>query len=128
MYEVQELLEFLMNPIDQLQVLIVGLLAILILTFILPRLAFFFYERSSSNATQDILREIIYNLDRLADTMSNKEKKDECIERMQQILSFRGLKVPKVIIGWIIDMEVREIRQLQKECHKESDLHKDDED
>lgn len=126
--EVKEILSFFIISKDEL--LIIGgiILAIIILSIILPRIAFFLYEHLSSGATQDILREIIYSLDKLADDLSNKEKRKEAVYKLQAVFSFKGIRMPKFILGWIIDMEVRHIRNLQKECKKESDLHHENED
>lgn len=127
MDDLQEILSFFIITKEEILIILATTVALIILSFILPRIAFFLYERTSSNVTQTMLREVIYQLDKLADELSNKEKRRRAIFNLQTIFSFKGIRIPKFILGWIVDMEVRQIRQLQKECSKESNLHNENE-
>lgn len=128
MDDLQEILSFFIITKEEILIILATVVALIILSFILPRIAFFLYERTSSNVTQTMLREVIYQLDKLADDLSNKEKRNRAVFNLQVIFSFKGIRIPKFILGWIVDMEVRQIRQLQKECKKESNLHHDEND
>ena len=128
MDDIQDFLSFFILSKEELLLVLAIVLVMILLSFALPRLAFFLYERFSSDTTQEVLKEIIYCLDKLADDLSNKEKRINAIYKLQMIFSFKGIKIPRFILGWIIDMEVRQIRKLQKECKKESNLHNENED
>lgn len=128
MDELQEMLSFFIITKEELLIILAVVFSLVVLSFILPRIAFFLYGHSSSNVTQTMLREVIYQLDKLADDLSNKEKRNRAVFNLQVIFSFKGIRIPKFILGWIVDMEVRQIRQLQKECKKESNLHHDEND
>lgn len=128
MDEIQEFLSFFVITKEELVIILLVIIGLIILSFILPRIAFFLYEHTSSDTTQTMLKEVIYQLDKLADELSNKEKRKKAVLNLQMIVSFKGLRIPRFILGWIVDMEVRQIRQLQKECSKESNLHNENED
>ena len=128
MDEVQEILSFFIITKEELLVIGAIVLVLIVLSFLLPRIAFFVYEHTSSNAVQDILKEVIYYLDKFADDLSNKQKRKDAVLKLQAVFSFKGIRMPKFILGWIVDMEVRHIRRLQKECHKATNLHDENED
>lgn len=126
MDDLQEILSFFIITKDELLIILAVVTGLIVLSFILPRIAFFLYEHTSSDVTQSMLKEVIYQLDKLADDLSNKEKRNRAVFNLQAIFSFKGIRIPKFILGWIVDMEVRQIRQLQKGCSKESNLHNDE--
>ena len=126
MDDLQEILSFFIITKDELLIILAAVTGLIVLSFILPRIAFFLYEHTSSDVTQSMLKEVIYQLDKLADDLSNKEKRNRAVFNLQAIFSFKGIRIPKFILGWIVDMEVRQIRQLQKGCSKESNLHNDE--
>lgn len=88
-----------------------------------PNVVFWLYGRESSTVTKNMLREIIYNLDEFADNMANEKKRENAITKLKDIISFRGITLPKFILGWIVDKEVAHIRYLQSTCPENTDLH-----
>ena len=125
-----ELVEFIRNSATleaELILILVGALfaALLIIQFG-PRLVFWVYERCTINAVQILIVKAIYSLDYLADEMSHAEKRAQVIAKLQELVTIRGIRFPKFIYGWIVDVLVSNIRKEQSTCSKESDLHKDD--
>ena len=103
---------------------LIGLaLVVFILVHIGPRFIFHIYETNTMSAVQLAMTKFVYSLDYLADEMSNKEKRELAIAKLQSAVTFRGLKLPRFIYGWVIDMLVANIREAQAHCIKESDLH-----
>lgn len=124
----EELLSLFMITRDEMFIIGTIVLILIVLSFILPRIAFFLYTNISSNAIQDILKEIIYYLDKFADDLSNKQKRVNAVSKLQAVFSFKGIRIPGFILGWIVDIEVRQIRRLQAECSKDTNLHNENED
>lgn len=60
------------------------------------------------------IRNIIFELDKFADRMENAEKRENAIRQINDILGWRRILVPHVLIGWVIDAEVAAIRRMQK--------------
>jgi Co/Zn/Cd efflux system component len=60
------------------------------------------------------LQKIIYELDRHADDMENHEKRAAAIQAVMDLLGWRRIIVPKVLVGWLIDTEVAAIRKIQQ--------------
>lgn len=73
-----------------------------------------------------MLQEVIYHVDAVADHLENKEKRERAIRGINDILGWRRILIPTVLIGWIIDAEVAAIRKMQRatDC---PDLHKEGE-
>ena len=90
-----------------------------IIAYALPIIVIRRYARSSNREAQSLLREVIYKLDEFADEMENKEKRSIAIDKLGNIISFKGITLPKFIRGWIVDFEVRHIRYLQSEADSE---------
>ena len=109
---------------SELKIILWLVVFVCFLAYIIPRAIFYFYEKNKNPVTHDILREIIYYLDEFADDMSNKEKKEAAIAKFSETINVKGVKIPKVVVGWIVDAEVHHIRYLQENCSKESNLHK----
>lgn len=63
---------------------------------------------------REIIREIICQLDQLADNMEKSEKRAVAIQHINTILGWRGILVPSILIGWVIDCEVAAVRKMQK--------------
>jgi hypothetical protein len=98
---------------------------ILYLSYKLPEIIFRMYEENAVPEIQTDITDLIYKLDEFADDMSNEEKREKVITKIQELLTFNnGAAIPHSICGMIVDMQVRRIRQLQKACKTETDLHK----
>ena len=113
---------------EEIKAVGIVILTLVALAYIIPRAVFFFYVRSTSENTKSTLREIIYYLDEFADTMSKPDRRKNAIYRFQYYLSTKGVMLPNWIIGFVIDMEVKHIRYLQKTCIEDTNFHKDEED
>lgn len=102
----------------------------LLVLYCVKWLIFKIYCKTTNETIQETVTKVIYELDELADHMSNKEKKKKAIESVRSLFIWRAIPIPPVIIGVIIDLEVAAIRKLQKESLEEKDpyLHPDEED
>ena len=108
---------------------VVLLIAILmLLSYLLKKLIFKLYLKNSNETVQNAVTSIIYHLDEFADKMSNKEKRKEAINNVKDLFVWRAIPIPSFIIGIIIDLEVAEIRKLQKNAENVKDpyLHPDE--
>jgi hypothetical protein len=74
----------------------------------------FLYRALSDSPLREVIRSIIYYLDEFADDMSNVKKRADAIRQVNEVLGWRRVVVPAVIIGWVIDAEVAAIRKMQK--------------
>jgi hypothetical protein len=82
------------------------------------------YRGLPAGTAKDGLRKIIYELDRHADDMENHEKRATAIQSVMDILGWRRIIVPKVLVGWLIDAEVAAIRKIQQATDT-PDLHRE---
>lgn len=115
----------LLNLQRDVLLVILGLTILMILTsYIAPKIVFILYERNTIPGIQDVIKKLIYKLDEYADEMSNLEKRRITAEKINDLVSFNGIRIPKFICGWIVDIQVKRIRELQKECSKDTDLHR----
>jgi len=108
---------------------VVLLIAILmLLSYLCKQLIFKLYLRNSNETIQNAVTSIIYKLDEFADEMSNKDKRKEAINNVKDLFVWRAIPIPSFIIGIIIDLEVAEIRKLQKKAETVKDpyLHPDE--
>lgn len=71
---------------------------------------------------KQLSQQIIYELDRFADNMSNGKKRRMVIQEINEVLGWRRILVPAALIGWIIDAEVAAIRKMQSATNT-PDLH-----
>lgn len=90
----------------------------------IPEIVFRMYEENAVPEIQHVITELIYQLDEFADEMSNEEKRNKVIDKIQELLRFNNATIPRSICGLIVDMQVRHIRQLQEACLADTDLHK----
>lgn len=97
---------------SELQI-IVGAAGILLAANILAMALFVLFARLPAGHLRESIRSIIFELDRFADNMENNQKRAEAIRQVSEMLSWRRLLVPAVLIGWIIDIEVSAIRKMQ---------------
>jgi len=116
--------ELLMLNREEILIMIGLIAGILAAMYIFPRLIFFLYEKNVFGPIQPVITSLIYKLDEFADEMSNLEKRRHVISEIQSLVQFNHIRLPKFVCGWIVDVQVREIRQLQATCSKDSDLHK----
>lgn len=104
---------------------IIAILATLyLLAFMAKKVAFVVYNRSKNEVIVSIMERFIRSLDEFADNMTNADKRATAIDKLQSLLSYRVIRLPRFVLGWIIDMQVAEIRRLQAESEKDTDLHK----
>ena len=124
--EITNLVNTLTTNVDKVEIItIIALVAVLYaLAFVAKKVVFLIYNRASNEVIVDIMKRFIYNLDEFADNMTNADKRNVAIEKLQGLLSYKLIRLPKFVLGWIIDMQVAEIRRLQAESAKDADLHK----
>ncbi|WP_425057603.1 hypothetical protein SCACP_21190 [Sporomusa carbonis] len=111
-----------MIPTSELQIFIWAagaLLAALVLALVVHIV----YRGLPAGKAKDGLQTIIYEMDRHADDMENHEKRAAAIQAVMDILGWRRIIVPKVLVGWLIDAEVATIRKIQQATDT-PDLHK----
>ena len=99
------------------------ILAALILVLVLHIV----YRGLTTGKAKDALQKIIYELDRYADDMENQQKRAMAIQAVMDLLGWRRIIVPKVLVGWLIDAEVAAIRKIQAatdtpNLHQEVDI------
>lgn len=118
-----------MRVFDMLFTLIGIVLIGLVILYIIKWIIFMIYCKTTNETIQSAVNSVIYELDELADNMSNKEKKRLAVNTVKDLFIWRAIPVPTCIIGIIIDLEVAAIRKLQKNIAHEKDpyLHPDDE-
>jgi hypothetical protein len=118
---------FTIGP-EQLKIAGIVIIIALAIGYMVPRIVFFLYARKASESTKAILREIIYALDEFADNMSKPVRRKNAIYRFQSTLQKKGIMLPDFVVGFIIDMEVKHIRYLQKAAVDiDTNLHDDNE-
>ena len=78
-------------------------LSILGLAYIVKYIIFQVYLKCSNAKVQEAVRGIIYELDKVADEMSNKEKRKEAIRSVHDLFIWRTIPIPAFVIGIIID-------------------------
>lgn len=92
-------------------------LGVLLAVNFLALMLHFLYRTLSDGAFKDVIRNIIFELDRFADNMENAQKRLEAISQINDILGWRRILIPRTLIGWIIDTEVAAIRRMQKQTN-----------
>ena len=75
---------------------------------------FVMYARLPESRLKESIKDIIFELDRFADSMENAEKRRTAIQQINDVLGWRKIIIPSALIGWIIDTEVAAIRKMQK--------------
>ena len=103
--------------------------AVLAWLYLFKWVVFKIYIKTTNETIQSAVTDIIYQLDSLADSMTNKEKRKAAINGVRDLFIWRAIPIPSMIIGIIIDLEVAAIRKLQKQMASEKDpyLHPDEE-
>jgi len=101
---------------------------LMLVSYAVKWLIFKLYRDCSNETVQKAVTDIIYYLDHFADNLSNKEKRKEAINNVKDLFIWRAIPIPSFVIGIIIDLEVAEIRKLQKktELYKDPYLHPDE--
>ena len=114
---------FALSP-KEIGIVAIALLCLYALAYVLKLLVFYVYNRSNNEVITELLSQCIYRLDEFADSMSNVEKRNVAIDYLRSLTSFKFFKLPRFVVGIIVDMQVAEIRKLQAKSIKETDLHK----
>ncbi|SMD03097.1 N-acetylmuramoyl-L-alanine amidase [Sporomusa malonica] len=81
---------------------------------VLTMALFVLFAKLPHGQFREMIRNIIYQLDKFADKMENSEKRAAAIQQINSILGWRGILIPVALVGWVIDTEVAVIRQMQK--------------
>ncbi len=99
---------------------------VILVANVLAMVLFVLYAKLPVSKTKETIRNIIFALDRFTDNMENAEKRRTAIQQINDVLGWRRILIPGVLIGWVIDAEVAAIRKMQQttDCpnlHEESD-------
>ncbi|EGO65628.1 hypothetical protein [Acetonema longum] len=89
---------------------------------------FLIYARDPHSKLGKKIEKQIYYLDEFADDMSNKQKRQNAIDFVYTVLGLKGLSkylIPPQLIGYIIDIQVKVIRAMQK-ATQSPDLHQEE--
>lgn len=75
------------------------------------------YKRIVSAKAKDVLEKILYYVDEFCDNVEKPASRAQVIMALQSVLGFgiagKRIYLPTVIIGWILDAEVKILRWLQ---------------
>ena len=121
---ISDMIQLLNVNKDIIPYILAAIFSMFIIAYLIPRFIFYMYIMNTPDVIQKFIYSIIYKLDELADELSNREKRNKAVDSIHSILLYKGIIVPRFICGWIIDFEVQYIRNLQRNCPKDSDLHK----
>lgn len=105
----------------QIVLLVAGLL---LAAIVLVLAVHIIYRGLPAGSAKTSLQKIIYELDRAADNMENQQKRAAAIQAVSDMLGWRRIIIPKVLIGWLIDAEVAVVRKIQQATDT-PDLHKE---
>ncbi|SFL98739.1 peptidoglycan recognition protein family protein [Pelosinus propionicus] len=84
-------------------------------------MAFFvLFAKLSESKLKGVIRRIILELDALADNIENSEKRNRAIQRINETLGWKRFVIPSILIGWVTDMEVADIRKMQQDIDASS--------
>lgn len=81
---------------------------------LIAMLLFVVFAKLPDGRLKEAIRAIILELDAFAGNMENSEKREIAIRQIKEILGWRQIFIPGVLIGWIIDAEVAAIRAMQE--------------
>jgi len=87
---------------------------IVLAVFLLLLAVHILYRGLPDGKAKETLQKIIFEIDKHADQMENKEKRATAIQAVMDLLGWRRIVVPKILIGWLIDTEVAVIRKIQQ--------------
>lgn len=114
-----------MLPTSELQIFYWAA-GVLLVALILVLIVHVVYRGLPAGKAKTGLDNIIYQIDRHADNMENAQKRAVGIQAVMDVLGWRRIIVPKVLVALIIDFEVAWIRRVQKATDTPN-LHKEDE-
>ncbi|MCC5465370.1 hypothetical protein [Pelosinus baikalensis] len=103
----------MMIPTSKLQIIYVAA-GILVAANVLAIGLFVMFAKLRDGRLKESIRNIIFELDRFADSMENTDKRRSAIQQINDILGWRKFIIPGALIGWVIDAEVAVIRKMQK--------------
>ena len=92
---------------------------------LLAMVLFVLFAQLPDGRFRQSIQSIITKLDKIADEMTNPDKRREAIRQVSDILGWRRILVPATLIGWVIDAEVAAIRKMQAATDT-PDLHKEE--
>lgn len=94
------------------EITIMGLGAIVALN-LLAMVLFVIWAKLPTSKLKTAIQKIIYELDRAADNMENKQKRSEAIAFVRDALGWKRILIPASILGFMIDAEVAAVRKMQ---------------
>ena len=131
-FSVTELNNSVLSDFNKAWILIVTIAAVILLCLgilaLIKGVIFYIYLKCSNESVQEAVKDAIFQLDAVADNLSNKEKRRSAIETVRSLFMWKAIPIPTCIIGLIIDLEVKIIRIMQKNvaAYKNPYLHPDE--
>jgi len=98
---------------DQSQIFLWALGVIVALNLLLI-LLFVLFSKLSESRLKEIIRNIIFELDKITDDMENTEKHSKATQQISDLLGWQRIFIPMTLIGWVIDTEIATIRKIQQ--------------
>ena len=98
--------------------IIVGTAAgIMVLVNLVAAVLILAHKRIVSERAKDVLGKVLYYVDEFCDNVEKPASRAQVIMALQSVLGFgiagRRIFLPAVIVGWILDAEVKILRWLQ---------------
>lgn len=97
--------------------LLLFVMALLIGANLVAAILIWAYKRIVSAKAKDVLEKILYYLDEFCDNVERPASRAPVIMALQSVLGFgiagKRIYLPTVIVGWILDAEVKILRWLQ---------------
>lgn len=81
---------------------------------VLAMVLFVLFAKLPNGKLREEIRGAIFILDKFADCMENDVKRAKAIQQVNDVLGWRRILIPTVLIGWVIDAEVAVIRRMQQ--------------
>ncbi|SMD03122.1 peptidoglycan recognition protein family protein [Sporomusa malonica] len=75
---------------------------------------FVLFAKLPNGKFREMIRGIIFQLDKFADKLENSQKRAVAMAQISGILGWRGIFIPTILIGWVIDTEAAAIKESQK--------------
>lgn len=132
-FSVTELNNSVLSDFNRAWILVVTIAVVILLCLAILALIkgaiFYVYLKCSNEKVQEAVKDAIFQLDAVADNLSNKEKRRSAIETVRSLFMWKAIPIPTCVIGLIIDLEVKIIRIMQKNvaAYKNPYLHPDNE-
>ena len=98
-------------------IIIVAAAGVMVLANLVAAVLIWAHKRIVSSRAKDVLGKILYYVDEFCDHVEKPASRAQVIMALQSVLGFgiagKRIYLPAVIVGWILDAEVKILRWLQ---------------